>query len=111
MTTSGRHGPGWYFSRMPPHPPTVPFVPVVIGGELATYTLARAFHGELGVRTTVMTRGVPAPVRGSAIIDVGQAVLYGAAVNVHQSHDVVVEHNLLSRGPRNMMMVFGVQFL
>ncbi|AXH96259.1 carboxylate--amine ligase [Ornithinimicrobium avium] len=48
---------------------TVPFVPVVLGGELATYTLARAFHAELGVRTTVVTRGVPSAVRGSAIID------------------------------------------
>lgn len=54
---------------MPPHTSSVPFVPVVMGGELATYTLARAFHAELGVRTTVLTRGVPAPVRGSAIID------------------------------------------
>src|SRR5690606_26056957 len=54
---------------MPPHTSSVPFVPVVMGGELATYTLARAFHAELGVRTTVMTRGIPAPVRGSAIID------------------------------------------
>lgn len=47
---------------------TVPFVPVVLGGELATYTLARAFHAELGVRTTVVTRSVPSAVRGSAII-------------------------------------------
>lgn len=60
---------------MPVHDPvarsasTVPFVPVVLGGELATYTLARAFHAELGVRTTVVTRGVPSAVRGSAIID------------------------------------------
>lgn len=36
---------------------------------MPTYTLARAFHAELGVRTTVVTRTVPAPVRGSAIID------------------------------------------
>lgn len=60
---------------MPEHDPvarfasTVPFVPVVLGGELATYTLARAFHAELGVRTTVVTRSVPSAVRGSAIID------------------------------------------
>lgn len=54
---------------MPRHDSTVPFVPVVLGGELATYTLARAFHAGLGVRTTVVSRTVPAPVRGSTIID------------------------------------------
>lgn len=48
---------------------TVPFVPVVLGGELATYTLARAFHAELGVRSTVVSRTVPSAVRGSAIVD------------------------------------------
>ena len=48
---------------------TVPFVPVVLGGELATYTLARAFHAELGARTTVVSRTVPSAVRGSAIVD------------------------------------------
>ena len=54
---------------MPPHDSTVPFVPVVLGGELATYTLARAFHAELGVRSTVVSRTVPSAVRGSAIVD------------------------------------------
>ncbi|GAA1166355.1 carboxylate--amine ligase [Ornithinimicrobium humiphilum] len=53
----------------PPLDTTVPFVPVVLGGELATYTLARAFHAELDVRTTVISRTVPSAVRGSAIID------------------------------------------
>lgn len=53
----------------PVHDYTVPFVPVVLGGELATYTLARAFHAELGVRTTVVSRTVPSAVRGSAIVD------------------------------------------
>ena len=52
-----------------PHSSTTPFVPVVFGGDLPTYTLARAFHAELGVRTTVLSRGVPSAVRGSAIID------------------------------------------
>ncbi len=52
-----------------PYDSTVPFVPVVLGGELASYTLARAFHAELGVRTTVVSRGVPSAVRGSAIVD------------------------------------------
>lgn len=46
-----------------------PFVPVVLSGDLATYTLARAFHEELGRRTVVVTRRVPGPVRGSAFID------------------------------------------
>ncbi|MFK5635721.1 MULTISPECIES: carboxylate--amine ligase [unclassified Ornithinimicrobium] len=54
---------------MPAHVSTVPFVPVVLGGELASYTLARAFHAEFGVRTTVVSRTVPSAVRGSAIID------------------------------------------
>lgn len=52
-----------------PHASTAPFVPVVLGGDLPTYTLARAFHAELGARTTVLTRGIPAAVRGSAIVD------------------------------------------
>jgi D-aspartate ligase len=52
-----------------PHASTTPFVPVVVGGDLPTYTLARAFHAELGARTTVLSRGIPAAVRGSAIID------------------------------------------
>lgn len=54
---------------MPRHSSTVPFVPVILGGELAAYTLARAFHAELGVRSTVVSRTVPFAVRGSAIID------------------------------------------
>lgn len=48
---------------------TASFVPVILGGDLSAYTLARAFHDELGARTTVITRTVPAPVRGSVIID------------------------------------------
>jgi D-aspartate ligase len=51
------------------HTSTVPFVPVVLGGELAAYTLARSFHAELGVRSVVVSRTVPAAVRGSAILD------------------------------------------
>ena len=48
---------------------SVPFVPVILGGELAAYTLARAFHADLGVRATVVSRTVPYAVRGSAILD------------------------------------------
>ncbi|WP_161965119.1 carboxylate--amine ligase [Ornithinimicrobium cerasi] len=54
---------------VPPHASTTPFVPVVLGGDLPTYTLARAFHEELGARTTVLSRGIPAAVRGSSIVD------------------------------------------
>ena len=87
---------------MSPRPSTVPFVPVVMGGELATYTLARAFHAELGVRTTVMTRGVPAPVRGSAIIDnevvPGLDDLDEVVAAVHRVADAHPGHRVLLMG-------------
>lgn len=51
------------------HSVTVPFVPVVLGGDLPAYTLARAFHAELGVRTVVVSRTVPYAVRDAGIVD------------------------------------------
>lgn len=57
------------FQAMAPYPTTVPFVPVILGAELAAYTLARAFHADLGVRASVVSRTVPYAVRGSAVLD------------------------------------------
>lgn len=57
------------FLGMRPPSTTVPFVPVILGGELAAYTLARAFHADLGVRASVVSRTVPYAVRGSRVLD------------------------------------------
>ena len=49
-------------------------------------------------------------VRNNLIFDVGRHVTNGAAVYVHQSHDVTVENNLMSRSPRNLMSTFGIAY-
>ncbi|MGO0577838.1 carboxylate--amine ligase [Ornithinimicrobium panacihumi] len=81
---------------------TVPFVPVVLGGDLPTYTLARAFHAELGVRTTVLTRGVPYAVRDSRIIDnlifAGMDDLPALADHLHGIADARPGHRFLLMG-------------
>ena len=81
---------------------TVPFVPVVLGGDLPTYTLARAFHAELGVRTVAVTRGIPSAVRGSAIVENLQRP-------GHDDDDEVVATlaQLADRHPGSRLLVLG----
>lgn len=43
--------------------------PVVLGGDIGAYSLARAFHSAYGVRTTVVSAALTGPVRHSAVID------------------------------------------
>ena len=50
-------------------------------------------------------------IRNNFIHNVGRQVTYGAAVYVHQAHSVVVEHNVFARSPRNLISVFGVEWL
>lgn len=44
-------------------------VPVVVGGDIGAYSLARAFHEEYGIRTVVISRVASWVVGTSAIID------------------------------------------
>ena len=50
-------------------------------------------------------------VANNFIHNVGTAVTYGAAVYVHQAHSITVERNVLARSPRNLLSVFGVEWL
>lgn len=83
-------------------PRQVPFVPVVLGGDLPTYTLARAFHAELGVRTTVVTRTVPYAVRDSAIID---NVVFADMDDPEALADFL--HGLADAHPGHRMLLMG----
>ncbi|MDO5739937.1 MAG: hypothetical protein Q4P07_07290 [Ornithinimicrobium sp.] len=89
-----------------PSASTVPFVPVVVGGDLPTYTLARAFHAELGVRTTVITRAIPSAVRGSAIID-------NRTCAQMDDEDVLVDflHDLADQHPGHILLLLGTMDL
>ena len=50
-------------------------------------------------------------IRNNFIHNVGRHVTYGSAVYVHQSHSVLVENNVLSRSPRNLISVFGIAYM
>ena len=53
-----------------PSPRQDPVVrPVVLGGDIGAYSLARAFHQAYGVRTTVVSGAATGPVRRSAVVD------------------------------------------
>lgn len=49
--------------------PGAPVRPVVLGGDIGAYSLARAFHSAYGVRTTVVSAAVTGPVSRSAVVD------------------------------------------
>ncbi|WP_054821206.1 hypothetical protein [Arthrobacter sp. JCM 19049] len=48
--------------------PAQPFVPVILGGDIGTYTLAREFHEAYGVRSVVM------PAAGNGVIEHSVAI-------------------------------------
>lgn len=43
-------------------------LPVILGGDIGVYALARAFHEEYGVRSTVISALVPGPIAHSRIL-------------------------------------------
>src|SRR5690606_4997659 len=47
----------------------VDFTPVVVGGDIGAYSLARAFHEAYGIRTVVISRLAGWVVGTSALID------------------------------------------
>lgn len=52
-----------------PAPQRVDFTPVVVGGDIGAYSLARAFHEAYGIRTVVISRLAGWVVGTSALID------------------------------------------
>ena len=52
-----------------PAPQLVDFTPVVVGGDIGAYSLARAFHEAYGIRTVVISRLAGWVVGTSALID------------------------------------------
>src|SRR5690625_614694 len=52
-----------------PDPGAVDFTPVVVGGDIGAYSLARAFHEAYGIRTVVISRLAGWVVGTSALID------------------------------------------
>ncbi len=54
----------------PPSPlPPPSFRPVVLGGDIGAYSLARAFHEAYGVRTTVVSCAATGPISRSRVIE------------------------------------------
>ncbi len=47
----------------------IDFIPVLLGGDLNSYNVARAFHEKYGVRTQVFGRYSIGPTKNSAILD------------------------------------------
>jgi D-aspartate ligase len=73
--------------------------PVIVGGDIGVYALARAFHEEYGVRSTVISGVVPGPVAGSRILtNVTVADLHDEAAVV--SAAVRVAREALAVDPR-----------
>src|SRR5690625_7245680 len=52
-----------------PDPGAVDFTPVVVGGDIGAYSLARAFHEAYGIRTVVISRLAGWVMGTSALID------------------------------------------
>lgn len=57
---------------------TPAFLPVLVGGDIGTYALARAFHEAYGVRPVVVSEAMTGPIAHSGFLDV-QVVTMGAA--------------------------------
>ncbi len=57
----------------PPHPYAAAATPgvdlVLLGGDIGIYALARAFHEQYGITSTVVTRKVAGPVADSSILE------------------------------------------
>ncbi|MFX0538559.1 carboxylate--amine ligase [Ornithinimicrobium sp. Y1847] len=85
------------------HASTTPFVPVVLGGDLPTYTLARAFHEELGARTISVTRGLPSAVKGSTIVENLQR-----PGKDDEDEVIATLHQIADRNPGAKILVLGM---
>lgn len=59
------------------------FVPVILGGDINTYSVARAFYEEYQIKTTVMGKFESGPSYGSRIVD------YITNVNIDQEQTYV----------------------
>jgi len=53
----------------PPVPSSPPVQPVVLGGDIGAYSLARAAHEAYGVRTVVVSSVATGPVRRSRVVE------------------------------------------
>ncbi|WP_418907636.1 carbamoyl-phosphate synthase [Glutamicibacter endophyticus] len=82
-----------------------PFVPVILGGDIGTYTLAREFHEAYGVKSVVV------PAAGNGVIE------HSVAVELHPIGSMADETRVVARlldlasdlvadGPRPLML-FG----
>ncbi|WP_298801932.1 hypothetical protein [uncultured Pseudokineococcus sp.] len=77
----------------PPAPSSPPVQPVVLGGDIGAYSLARAAHEAYGVRTVVVSSAATGPVRRSRVVD--HVVVPGVdapEVAVAALHRVADEH-------------------
>ena len=53
--------------------PEQPFVPVLYGGDMGTYAMARAFHENYGVTSVIVTGDPNGSINHSAIVDLRPA--------------------------------------
>lgn len=83
---------------------TVPKIhPVILGADIGVYALARAFHEQYGVTTTVLASAALGPIANSSICDVkivahnnDPAVIVAELVKIGQSKDTNEELILLA---------------
>ncbi|YAL82635.1 carboxylate--amine ligase [Dermacoccaceae bacterium W4C1] len=83
------------------------FVPVLLGADAATYSLARSFHSEYGAVSVAVSRLGAGPVANSGIIEISRCAQF-------DDDDALVEHllGLAARfAPRRLLLLTSADYL
>lgn len=85
--------------------PQQPFVPVILGGDIGTYTLAREFHEAYGVRSVVL------PAAGNGVIEHSVAIELrpiGSMADEQRVVDALLQlAGEMAAGPGRPLLLFG----
>src|SRR5690625_4852797 len=91
-------------------PASQPFVPVITGGDLGAYSLAREFHEAFGVKSAVVPTAENLVVGGSKITQLFPAgPMFDSARVVRHLGDVA--NMLQQEGPRPLILSAGSDHL
>ncbi|MCL2594502.1 MAG: hypothetical protein FWD83_03125, partial [Promicromonosporaceae bacterium] len=82
------------------------FVPVIVGGDIGVYSLARAFHERYGVTSVALSQSVPGPIADSRITRPVRVDDIASAESVLRelSNIAAVEH---AENPGRCLLLFG----